>query len=87
MHDFVDEMTVLSRRLGRDVAGDQAGAFPTWTAFRFRDAAVFEFELPDGAQRMYLVRGDAVREFLVSQVTIDEVYADLDPDAPLPSAA
>jgi hypothetical protein len=84
--DFVDEMTVLSRWLGRDVAGDQAGVVPAWTAFRFRDAVVFESEKPDGRQRMYLVRGDAVREFAVSQVTIDEVYAELGA-GPLPSAA
>ena len=61
--------------------------FPAWTVFRFRDAVVFESEVADGAQRMYLVRGDAVREFVVSQVSIDEAYAELSDGAPLPAAA
>jgi hypothetical protein len=85
--DFVDEMTVLSRRLGRDVTADLGGVVPVWTAFRFRDATVFESELPDGTQRMYLVRGDAVGEFVMSQVTIDEVYAGLSSGDLLPAAA
>ena len=87
MHDFVDEMTVLSRWLGRDLAGDVTGPFPAWTVFRFRDAAVFESELPDGGPRMYLVRGDAVREFVRSQGTIDEAYAELSAGGSLPAAA
>jgi len=95
VHDFVAEMTVLSRWLdrdrpgdaARDTAGKPAGVLPAWTAFRFRDAAVFETEQPDGAQRMYLVRGDAVREFVVSQGTIDEAYAELSSGGPLPAAA
>ena len=87
MGDFADEMSVLSRWLGRDVAGDQDAVVPVWTAFRFRDAAVFELDRPDGSQRMYLVRGNAVREFPVSQVTIDAVYAELRAGGPLPAAA
>lgn len=91
VHDFVDEMTVLSRWLDRDLPGgrteEPAAVLPVWTVFRFRDAAVFESEQPDGAQRMYLVRGDAVREFVVSQGTIDEAYAQLSAGGPLPAAA
>ena len=87
MREFVDEMAVLSGWLGRDVAGDLSGVFPVWTVFRFRDAVVFESEVSDGAPRMYLVRGDSVREFVVSQVTIDEAYAELSDGTPLPAAA
>ena len=87
MREFVDEMAVLSGWLGRDVAGDLSGVFPAWTVFRFRDAVAFESEVSDGAPRMYLVRGDAVREFVVSQVSIDEAYAELSDGAPLPAAA
>ena len=89
MREFADELVVLSRWLGREVAGDPGaeptGALPVWSAFRFRDAAVFQVEEPDREQRMYLVRGDAVRDFVVSQVPIDQVYADL--GDPLPAAA
>ena len=78
MREFADELTVLSRWLGRDVGGalssGQPGSVPVGTAFRFRDAAVFQLDEPEC---MYLVRGDAVREFGVSQVAIDEVYAEL----------
>jgi hypothetical protein len=87
MHEFVDEMTVLSRWLGRDVAHHVESAVPVWTAFRFRDAVVFEADVAGSANRMYLVRGHNVREFLVSQVPIDEVYADLNPDELLRAAA
>jgi hypothetical protein len=85
--DFVDQMTVLSRWLDRDVTIDLAGVVPVWAAFRFRDATVFESDTPDGTQVRYLVRGDAVREFVMSQVTIDEVYAGLTSEDPLPTAA
>jgi len=89
VREFADELVVLSRWLGREVARDltagPTGALPVWSAFRFRDAAVFQLEEPDREQRMYLVRGDAVRDFVVSQVPIDRVYAEL--GGPLPAAA
>lgn len=77
MREFDDEVTVLSRWLGRDVSVDLSGAVPVWSAFRFRDAAVFASEAAEWSDRMYLVRQGAVREFVVSQVTIDEAYAQL----------
>ena len=90
MREFADEMAVLSGWLGRDLGGDlaadPAGGVPVWTAFRFREAVVFQPDEPDRPQRMFLVRGDAVREFVVSQGTIDEVYAEL-VGGPLPAAA
>jgi hypothetical protein len=87
MREFVDEVTVLSRWLGRDVAADLGGVVPVWNAFRFRDAAVFEPEVSEGAGRMYLVRGESVREFVLSQVTIDEAYAQLTQGDALPAVA
>jgi hypothetical protein len=84
VREFDDEMAVLSGWLGRDLTAEQAGGLPLWSAFRFRDAAVFQRDEPD--QRMYLVRGDAVREFAVSQATIDAVYAELVAGS-LPAAA
>ncbi|MGY1603870.1 hypothetical protein [Geodermatophilus sp. SYSU D00815] len=74
MGEFVDEVTVLSRWLGRDLTAELSGVVPLWHAFRFRDAAVFE---PDAGDRLYLVRGQAVRELVVSRGTIDDAYADL----------
>lgn len=87
MGEFVDEVTVLSRWLGRDVVADLGGVVPVWNAFRFRDATVFASELSDGTDRMYLVRGDLVHEFVPSQVSIDEAYAQLDGDRALAAAA
>jgi hypothetical protein len=84
--EFVDEITVLSGRLGRDVAADLSGVVPLWNAFRFRDAVVFVAEGPESAGRMYLVRGQTVREFPLSQVSIDQAYALLDV-AELPAVA
>ncbi|MGY1711794.1 hypothetical protein ACI8AC_20035 [Geodermatophilus sp. SYSU D00758] len=77
MGEFVDEVTLLSRWLGRDVAADLSGVVPGWTAFRFRDAAVFEPDVSECSDRRYLVRGGTVREFVASRVTIDEAYAEL----------
>lgn len=77
MREFTDEVAVLSRRLGRDVAAEHSGAVPVWSVFRFRDAAVFAADLTGSPDRMYLVRGSSVREFVVSQGTIDEAYAGL----------
>ena len=86
MREFAEELTVLSRWLGRDVGGALSsgltGFVPVGSAFRFRDAAVFQL---DERERTYLVRGDAVREFVVSQVAIDQVYAEL--AGPHPAAA
>jgi hypothetical protein len=48
---------------------------------------VFELDLPDGTQRMYLVRGDAVRKLVVSHAAIDQVYAALGTAVPLPTEA
>jgi hypothetical protein len=84
--EFDDEVTVLSRWLGRDVVPDLGGVVPVWNAFRFRDATVFASEGPDGSSRMYLVRGEQVHEFVPSQVAIDVAYAHLDGGA-LPAAA
>jgi hypothetical protein len=87
MGEFVDEVTVLSRWLGRDVVPDLGGVVPLWSAFRFRDAMVFASDVADGASRMYLVRGDQVHEFVPSQVSIDEAYSRLDGGGALPAAA
>jgi len=87
VRDFDDEVGVLSRWLGRDIASALSGAVPEWTAFRFRDATAFEPEASDGADRMYLVRGQFVREFVVSQTSIDEAYAQLTADGPVPAIA
>lgn len=87
MRDFVNEVTVLSRWLGRDVAADLGGVVPVWHAYRFRDATVFEADLPECARRLYLVRGESVAEFVLSQMTIDQAYRQLvDADA-LPAVA
>lgn len=82
MREFVDEVAVLTRWLGRDVAAELSGAVPLWSVFRFRDAAVFAPDASEcadlmSADLMYLVRGGTVREFTRSQVTIDEAYAAL----------
>lgn len=78
MHEFVEEVAVLSRWLGRDLAPDLIGVVPVWHAFRFRDAAVFGSDAAGSAGAMYLVRRAAVREFVPSQTTIDDAYAELD---------
>lgn len=87
MGEFVDEVTVLSRWLGRDVAADVRGGLPFWSAFRFRDATVFAPDTSESADRMYLVRGGRVREFTVSLGTIDEAYARLEEGTVYPAAA
>ena len=87
MREFVDEITVLSRWLGRDVAADLGGVVPVWNVFRFRDATVFVPDVSEGAGRMYLVRGRAVREFVLSEATIDDVYAQLSEAEALPAVA
>jgi hypothetical protein len=85
VREFAEEASVLSRWLGRDVAEGLGGVIPVWTAFRFRDAAVFE---PDGSEgRMYLVRGETVREFAVSETSIDAAYAQLTEVHALPDVA
>lgn len=87
MTEFADEVAVLSRWLGQDVAPGLAGVTPSWNAFRFRDATVFAVESPELGRRMYLVRGQDVRELVVSQSTIDEAYALLDGGVALPAVA
>lgn len=87
MGEFADEITVLSRWLGRDVAADLAGAVPVWNVFRFREAAVFVPDVSEGAGRMWLVRGQAVREFVLSEATIDSAYAQLTGGEALPAVA
>ena len=87
MREFVDEVAVLSRWLGRDVAADLGGVVPVWNAFRFRDATVFEAELSACAGRIYLVRGTSVRELVLSQVTIDQAYLELAESDALPAVA
>lgn len=87
MGEFVDEITVLSRWLGRDVAADLGGVVPVWNVFRFRDAAVFAPDVSECARRMYLVRGQAVREFVLSEATIDAAYAQLNEGEALPAVA
>lgn len=87
MREFVDEVAVLSRWLGRDVAEDLGGAVPSWHAFRFRDAAVFEADVSECARRVFLVRGEAVGEFVLSQTTIDEAYRELAGSDALPAVA
>ena len=87
MREFVDEVAVLSRWLGRDVAADLGGVVPTWGAFRFRDATVFDADLSECAGRRYLVRGQSVREFVLSQTTIDQAYSDLGQGEALPAVA
>jgi hypothetical protein len=87
MREFVDEVAVLSRWLGRDVGVDLGGAVPSWHAFRFRDAAVFEAEVSECARRVFLVRGQSVGEFVLSQTTIDEAYRKLVEGDALPAVA
>ena len=87
MREFIEEVAVLSRWLGRDIAADPGGVVPAWHAFRFRDAAVFEADAADGARRMYLVRGESVREFVRSEMTIDQAYVQLNEGDPLPAVA
>jgi hypothetical protein len=87
VREFVDEVAVLSRWLGRDVAADLGGVVPVWNVFRFRDAAVFGADASECAGRVYLVRGESVREFVLSQMTIDEAYTRLGEDDALPAVA
>ena len=87
MREFGNEVAVLSRWLGRDVAADLIGVVPIWNAFRFRDATVFQAELSECAGRIYLVRGETVREVVNSQMTIDEAYRTLDESDALPAVA
>lgn len=87
MREFVDEVAVLSRWLGRDIAADLSGVVPVWHAYRFRDAAVFEADQTECARRIYLVRGEAMEEFVLSQMTIDEVYRKLVVGDALPAVA
>jgi hypothetical protein len=87
VQDFVDEIAVMSRWLGRDIGGGVAGVVPVWNAFRFRDAAVFTEDAPEAAGRMYLVRGESVSEFVRSRTSIDEAYARLSTEDALPAMA
>ena len=87
MHEFVDEVAVLNRWLGRDVPSDPPDVVPIWSGFRFRDAAVFQLEVPQCWGRMYLVRGDRVCEFVPSEVSIDRAYLQLDEDGARPAVA
>ena len=87
MREFVVEVAVLSRWLGRDVTPDLGGTVPVWNVFRFRDATVFVPDASEGAGRMYVVRGENVREFTLSQETIDQAYARLDEREALPAVA
>lgn len=87
MHDFVDEMAVLSQWLGRDVSVDPRGVIPACTGFRFRDAVVFQVDAPGCWGRMYLVRGAHVGEFVPSLVSIDQAYEQLVADDALPAVA
>ena len=87
MGEFLDEITVLSRWLGRDIAADLGGVVPVWNVFRFRDATVFVPDASEGAGRMWLVRGHAVREFVPSEATIDDAYAQLGAGEALPAVA
>ena len=87
MGEFADEITVLSRWLGRDVAADLGGVVPVWNVFRFRDATVFVPDASEDAGRMWLVRGQAVREFVLCEATIDDAYAGLSEAEALPAVA
>jgi hypothetical protein len=87
VREFVNEVGVLSRWLGRDVAAELGGVVPVWNAFRFRDATVFAGELSELAGRIYLVRGESVREVVLSRTTIDEAYRRLGEDDTLPAVA
>ena len=87
MHDFVDEIAVLDRWLGRDILSAPRGVVPVWSAFRFRDAVVFQLDLPECRGCMYLVRGAQVRQFEPSEVSIDQAYLRLGQDGALPAVA
>jgi hypothetical protein len=87
VHEFPDEVAVLSQWLGRDIAADPGGVLPAWNAFRFRDAMVFVADAAERAARMYLVRGTTVREFAISETTIDEAYVRLSEPGLLPAVA
>ena len=78
MHELVDEVAVLNRWLGRDTSADPVGGLPAWSGFRFRDAVVIQLDAPQCWGRMYLVRGESVREFVPSQDSIDQAYLRLD---------
>ena len=87
MHEFVDEIAVLSRWLGRDVLAPPRGVVPGWSGFRFRDAVVFQLDVPECRGCMYLVRGAEVCEFALSEVSIDQAYLQLGQDGALPAVA
>ncbi|SET18676.1 hypothetical protein [Geodermatophilus poikilotrophus] len=87
MREFIDEVAVLSRWLGRDVATDLDAVVPDWNVFRFHDAVVFEPDVSECVDCMYLVCGESVREFSPSRVTIDEAYAELVDGRALPAVA
>ena len=87
MREFVDQVAALSEWLGRDVAADRGGVIPSWHAFRFRDAAVFEADVPEHARRVFLVRGQTVAEFAPSELTIDQAYRKLVEGDALPAVA
>lgn len=87
MREFVDEVAVLSRWLGRDVAADLGGVVPAWHAYRFRDATVFEADMSECAPGIYLVRGESVSELVLSQMTIDDAYSGLIDGKELPAVA
>jgi hypothetical protein len=48
---------------------------------------VFVPDVSEGAGCMYLVRGQAVHEFVLSEATIDHAYAQLGEGAALPAVA
>lgn len=87
MHEFAEEIAVLSRWLGRDVMDVRWGVVPGASAFRFRDAVVFELEVPECWGCMYLVRAERVLAFRLDEVPIDRAYRELAQDAPLPAVA
>ena len=87
MHEFVEEIAVLNRWLGHDIPADPRAAVPSVSAFRFRDTAVFQVDAPDCWGRMFLVRGDRVRDFVPSEVSIDQAYGELDRAGELPAVA
>ncbi len=87
MREFNDEVAVVSRWLGRDVAVDLYDVVPGWNVFRFRDAVVFEPDVSECADRMYLVCGESVHEFSPSRMTIDEAYIRLVSGRALPAVA
>lgn len=87
MQEFAEDIAVLSRWLGRDVMDVRRGVVPGASAFRFRDAVVFELDVPECWGCMYLVRGDRVLAFKLDEVPIDQAYRELDEDAALTAVA